>query len=341
MVHNTGKAGNEPLVSVVVPAYNAEKTIQNTVDDILSQTYHYYELIIIDDGSRDGTSEICDSFAARDSRIRVIHQTNKGLSCARNTGTREAAGQYITYIDSDDRIDKRYLEYLVRAVTETGADVACGRIDRLREGTEPGEGNEEYAVTLFDRKECIRQMLTGKEITVSACCRLVPTDRMIACPFQEGAYYEDLSNTYKVNLMSEKTAFINVPLYHYVMRGGSITGQKQITEKQCRDYYDAVNSCSEEIIARFPDLEKDAAVLKAKDYMSLYLNIHRCPEQNDELAAIEQDVIRWMGNIWMKAARNSMAPQNVRLRAMLFGISPRLYEKMYYLGIGIKGKKIR
>lgn len=329
------------LISVVVPAYNSEKTLKSTLDDILSQTYRQFELILVDDGSKDSTAEICDQYALKDKRIKVIHQNNGGLSCARNNGTQKASGEYITYIDSDDRINKRYLEYMIRAVTETKADLACGSIDRIREDAKPENQDNEYTVTVFNQKEFIREMLTGKRITVSACCRLVPTKWMVSNPFLDGTYYEDLSNTYKVNLMSQKAAFVDAAQYHYVMRGGSITGQKKITEKQCCDYYFAINTCTDSISKIYPEIEKDIAVLKAKDYMALYLNIHRCPESSSTLTAMEQDVLKWMKGNWKKAAGNSMAPRNVRLRAMLFGISPHLYEKLYYYGIRFKGKKIK
>ncbi len=99
-----------PLISIIVPVYNAEKTINRCVDSILAQTYTHFELLLINDGSKDKSGEICDKYAEKDNRIKVFHQENGGVSSARNKGIDNAIGEYITFIDSDDYIDNTYLE---------------------------------------------------------------------------------------------------------------------------------------------------------------------------------------------------------------------------------------
>ena len=329
-----------PLVSVVVPAYNAEDTVEKTIQDILLQSFRGFEIILVDDGSKDNTPAICDKLATTDSRINVIHQQNGGLSNARNNGTRVASGEYVTYIDSDDRIEPVYLEYLVRAIKEESANIACGRIDRVKEDYEMTEETGEYSVETFDTKDTLSEMLTGKKLTVGACCRLVPREWQLQHPFLDGTYYEDLSNTYKINMLTKKTVFVDSVLYHYVMRGGSITGRKVTSVKQCIDYNNAINACHDTVLNTYPDLENDAAVLKARDYMSLYLSIQRCQEKNKELLHMEETIKTWMKHNWAKAANNPKAPKEVRLRVLLFRASPALYEKIYYIGIKAKGKAI-
>ena len=329
-----------PLVSVVVPAYNAEDTVEKTIQDILSQSFQDFEVILVDDGSKDNTPAICDKLSMTDSRIKVIHQPNGGLSNARNNGTQAGTGQYVTYIDSDDRIDAKYLEYLVRAITEENADISCGRIDRVKEDYEPVQSSEQYSAEAFNTQETLSEMLTGKKLTVGACCRLVPREWQLQYPFLDGTYYEDLSNTYKINMQSKKTVFVDAVLYHYVMRGGSITGRKITSVKQCTDYNNAINACYDTALKTYPQLDNDAAVLKARDYMSLYLSIQRCQEKNEELLHMEQTIKTWMKRNWRKAANNPKAPKEVRLRVLLFRINPALYEKIYYIGIKAKGKAI-
>lgn len=329
-----------PLVSIVVPAYNAENTLERTISDILAQTFQDYELIIVDDGSTDATSQLCDKISKEDQRIQVIHQKNGGLSNARNNGTKVASGKYVTYIDSDDRVESYYLEYLVRGIIEEKADIACGRIDRVKENCPDIHTCEEYSVESFDTRETLSEMLTGKKLTVGACCRLVPRIWQLRYPFLENTYYEDLSNTYKINMLSNKTVFINSTLYHYVMRGGSITGRKVTSVKQCCDYFNAIKACHDTIIVHYPELANDAAVLKARDCMSLYLNIKRCNEQDEELECIEKEINSWMRKNWKKAMMNKKAPLEVRLRILLYRISPKIYKRVYYLGIKIKGKAI-
>ncbi len=336
------KADGMSLISVIIPAYNAEKTIRNTMSSLLAQTYGNYEIILVDDGSADSTPGICDEYASRDSRVRVIHQVNGGLSNARNVGTKAAAGDYVTYVDSDDLVEKDYLKLLAEALEKTGADIAYGRINRVRENytmkRTADSGNPRIEV--FNRKQILSEMLTGKKIRVSCCCRLIPRQWMLEEPFPEGKYYEDLSNTHRVNLKAEKLALIEKDLYHYVMHGGTITTRKTTSRQQCLDYYEAINLCADECLACFPDLKNDAAVLIAREYMSLYLHIRRCEEKDAELAAVEKEVAHWLSKNWRKVAEDKKAPVDVRLRTVLCGNSPWLYEKIYYLGIKFTGKRI-
>lgn len=306
----------------------------------MNQSYKDFELIIVDDGSADMTAEISERIAGSDDRVRVLHQVNGGQSNARNNGTRAGRAPYVTYVDSDDRIEPCSLEYLMRALKESHADIACGRIDRVREDFELSGEAHAFSWEGFDRVAALSEMLTGRKLTVGPCCRLVPREWMLTNPFLEGKYYEDLSNTYKLNLKANKTAFVNAPLYHYVMRSGSITGRRHTTARQCMDYYESIGLCSRGVLERYPELRDDAAVLMARDYMSLYLSIRRCPERGRELQQIQDEVKLWMKKNWTTAFRNGKAPGNVRLRAMLFGLSPVLYEKAYYAGIHITGKRI-
>ena len=112
------------LVSIVMPAYNAEKTISKAIDSILNQTHHNFELLIVDDGSRDKTKEIVDAYASKDSRVRCFHISNNGVSNARNVGLNEAKGELISFVDSDDYVDKEFLEMMI-SMMQPNIDIAC------------------------------------------------------------------------------------------------------------------------------------------------------------------------------------------------------------------------
>ena len=329
-----------PQISVIVPAYNAEETIKKTIDDILNQTYRDFELIIVNDGSIDSTREICEEIEKSDNRVRLLNQKNGGLSNARNNGIKIAVGEFITLIDSDDRVEMYYLEYLMKAIQDNDADMACGKTDRVKEGYDLKENRHIYSDELFDSKDAISEMLTGKKITVGPCNRLVPRKWYIEYPFLEGKKYEDLSNSYKLHLKAKSVVYIDAPIYHYVMRGGSITGSKNISKTQCLNYFEAIRLCVNGIRKVYPDLKSDISVLVARDFMSLYLNIHRCSEKSEKLNKIEKTVLQWMKKNWKVAFNNKKAPMNVRLRVLLFGISPHFYEFLYYIGVRIKGKSI-
>lgn len=113
------------LLSVIVPVYNAEKYIQTTINCLLHQTYPNLEIVVVDDGSTDGTADICDENGARSSSVRVIHQKNSGVYAARNNGLEAAKGKYIAFIDADDGLDEYAYEVLISMLTDTGSDVAA------------------------------------------------------------------------------------------------------------------------------------------------------------------------------------------------------------------------
>ncbi len=112
-----------PTISVIVPVYNAEKTLRRCVDSILAQTFEDFELILINDGSKDQSGDICDEYAAKDPRVKTVHKTNGGVSSARNAGLRIAQGEYIAFIDSDDYILNNYFEELIKCDADA---IICG-----------------------------------------------------------------------------------------------------------------------------------------------------------------------------------------------------------------------
>ena len=119
------KQKKSPEISIIVPVYKVEKYLNECIDSILAQTFTDFELILVDDGSPDNCPALCDAAAKKDSRVRVIHQQNKGLSGARNAGIDVARGNWLSFIDSDDTVEKTFCEKLYRAATESGAELAA------------------------------------------------------------------------------------------------------------------------------------------------------------------------------------------------------------------------
>ena len=119
----------DSLVSVIVPVYKVEKYLSKCLDSIVNQTYKNLEIILVDDGSPDNSGKICDEYAQKDSRIKVIHKENGGLSSARNAGLDIATGEYIAFADSDDSVHLDFVEKLYRAIKEENADIACCSVE--------------------------------------------------------------------------------------------------------------------------------------------------------------------------------------------------------------------
>ena len=156
---------NGPLLTVVIPIYNAEKYIKDVVACVISQTYKSIELILVDDGSTDKSAKICDEYQSKYSFIKVIHKANGGVHTARNTGLEAATGEYICFIDSDDWINEDYCELLMNAILITNSDfAACGFITEYAEDKVSTKkiNNKPNIITFSTSTECTSAIGNGK-----------------------------------------------------------------------------------------------------------------------------------------------------------------------------------
>ena len=212
------------MISIVVPVYNVEKYVKRCVESILNQTYKEFELIIVDDGSTDQSSNICDELKEKDKRILVIHQENGGLSAARNRGLMEATGEYITYIDSDDYVDSSYLEILYKNAVRYQADVSvCGYRLVWEDHTEKRTGEEKEAEKQYSGLEAAREIVANnKRSMITAWGKLYHCKLRELLLYPEGRLHEDEFVTYKVLYQAKKVVETAQPLYNYFQRGKSI-----------------------------------------------------------------------------------------------------------------------
>lgn len=215
-----------PLVSIVVPVYEVEAYLRRCVESLLGQSYSNIEIILIDDGSLDRSPEICDHYSVEDSRVRVIHRTNGGLSAARNTGLEIANGEYICFVDSDDYVEHDYVSTLLTASIEANADiVACSfwwfysQENKVRSRAD----TPQRKYTAVDGLSDIFQIDNGN-LNVVAWNKLYKrslfTENRISYPV--GKIHEDNFTTYKLIGFSNTIVFVDKPLYNYVQREGSI-----------------------------------------------------------------------------------------------------------------------
>ena len=211
-------------ISVIVPVYNVEKYLARCVDSILAQSYQNLEVILVDDGSQDNSGNICDEYAAKDNRIRVIHKENGGLSSARNAGIDAASGEYITFVDSDDWIELQSYEWMMDAMLRHSVKLVCaGRYD-----VDGGTG--EKVVGLCPKKE---EVISGEEMAgriftwdncdSSACDKLYHRSLFAEFRYPVGMVCEDLSITYRIVLNAGRVAMLPKAIYNYYHRPGSIT----------------------------------------------------------------------------------------------------------------------
>lgn len=207
---------NNVWISIIVPVYNVEKYINECLDSILSQTHKDFELILVDDGSTDKSSIICDEYALKDKRIRVYHQENQGQAAARNFGVSQAQSDWIVFIDSDDIVHPKLIECLLNAVISTDAKIsACPRI----QGESLPEGFYQDVDTNFELITITENSLAGLYKTSDYYWALFPSmvhkSILINRPFTPGKIFEDNAVCFKWLLDSGSFCSIDVPLYFY------------------------------------------------------------------------------------------------------------------------------
>ena len=222
----------ESQISVIVPVYNVEKYLARCVDSILAQTYENLEVILVDDGATDRSGLICDEFASKDSRVKVIHKKNGGLSSAWNAGLETAAGEYIAFVDSDDWIEPDAYAHMMQLMKKHQVKLVCG--GRYDVSGKTGERK----VGLCPKRE---EVISGEELAgriflwagcdSSACDKLYHRSLLEHFRYPEGKVCEDVPVTYKIVLQAERVAMSDRPFYNYYHRAGSISMASAITEK--------------------------------------------------------------------------------------------------------------
>lgn len=213
-----------PLISVIVPIFRVEQYLNQCVQSIVDQTYEELEIILVDDGSPDGCPGICDAWAEKDSRIRVIHKENGGLSDARNAGMAIATGDYIAFVDSDDTIKPDFLRELYQALTDSHADIAECAVSYVDENGGILRRRETSECACMDRLEALRRLVLEDGVYQTVWNKLYRRSVAEGIPFAVGKYNEDEFWTYQVFDRIGKLAIVNKPLYNYLQRGSSIIG---------------------------------------------------------------------------------------------------------------------
>lgn len=210
-------------ISVIVPVYNVEEYLERCVDSIIGQDYGNIEIILVDDGSTDSSGSICDRYLCADNRIKVIHQDNLGLSAARNTGLKEAVGNFIFFCDSDDYIEPKTLSTMARVMARDNADiVACGI--RL-----VGDENALFTTPRCGKwsgHEAVIQMMRTNNICSVAWNKLYKRTLFNDVKYPVGALHEDEATTYKLLFNSGIVSYIPTPFYNYYKRTNGIMSGK-------------------------------------------------------------------------------------------------------------------
>ena len=256
------------LISIIVPIYNAEPYIKKCLDSILAQTHRELEIILVDDGSPDGCGKICDDYARKDQRIRVIHKPNGGLSDARNAGLDIASGDYIGYVDSDDWIEPDMFEYLLDGLLRTGSQISiCNVIN--------SEDRRSVIKAIpykeFSSQDALAELFADR-MENYACNKLFTRSMWDSIRFPKGKDFEDVLTIYKTFMLAEKIVQLPDAKYYYRIRSDSISGTRDFANRR-------------KIYTAFCDRYREVAPLLPQYRDSLFYRIRRyfCHEVSSKI----------------------------------------------------------
>ena len=214
---------NGRLVSVIVPVYKVEAYLDNCIQSILNQTYQNIEVILVDDGSPDKCPRMCDEYATKDPRIKVIHKKNGGLSDARNVGIRAATGKYLFCVDSDDTIDKETIECLVELAVKNNAQIVSTTKDKSN--VDEQKNKNQFDVVVGTGEDIYMQIL--QRTVWEAWGKLIERELVKDMEYPIKMLYEDLGYVPYAFLRATKAVLIDNGMYHYTYREDSIMGNEK------------------------------------------------------------------------------------------------------------------
>lgn len=312
----------KPLLSIIVPVYDVERYLPKCIDSILAQTFTDFELILVEDGSPDNCPALCDAAAAKDARIRVIHQKNGGLSAARNAGLDAARGAWIGFVDSDDYIAPEMYEALYKAVQSTGADLAL---------CDYAEVDETGAPCLPPYTGLAQRIFTGRELLKRATNtmaqpawnKLYRRAIFAQLRYLEGKLNEDFFLIQEVCLRIQKAVVVPKALYYYVQRGGSImSGNKTLR------HFDAAEAAQRYWDCLVENAAYDALVNAAKFTMGSVSRVYRQLPPVLRKASRSREMLRMQFEVVSRTRRYCAVPGGLWLQSWLLWRCPQTYSRL-------------
>ena len=275
---------NCPLISIVIPVYNVEQYLGECVDSVIAQTYREWEIILIDDGSTDSSGSICDGYAKKDDRVRVVHQTNGGVSSARNAGIEAANGEYLMFVDSDDTIIPETLALMVSKMKEFEADIVSA--GKLHSGSD-FEGD----VLVWEGAEAVRQSLRDHPRAFSSCAKLYRRDLVAEKRFSTDVKINE-DTLFLFELLCKKPKVVNIREQVYFYRSNTQSASRTGYSPKFEDILtvsDRKYQIVKELFPQFLDLS-DNMRLKARMNLLKILCVRTQNEEKD----LERELIGYI-----------------------------------------------
>lgn len=310
----------ESLISIIVPVYKVEQYLNSCMESITNQTYTNLEIIMVDDGSPDNCPFMCDEWASKDTRIQVIHKENRGLSDARNKGLEKAMGNYVAFIDSDDVIDSKYIEYLYEAIQEIDADFSECAYDRFTDHPDWDDKKKISDITLLTQEEILHKFCNGaKPNNHYVWNKLYKRELIENVLFAVGFQSQDILFCCEVFCKCKKAAHIDNVLYHYRIRVGSVSNA---FVKQRFDAFEMTRQSLEYLSQNKPEYVKDlksyyySLILGAVDWI-----VTECPLEKRSSLLMDVNSNRKQVHLTRKEWKESSLGQKIKWLCSLPGVN--------------------
>lgn len=330
---------DQPLITVIVPVYNILDCLERCVASVCAQTWENLEIILVDDGSTDGTGELCDRLAGRDARIRIFHKPNGGSSSARNLGIDMANGAYLGFVDSDDFIEPQMYETMAREALEGGYRIVQVSRDEIGED---GKRRPDVCVPpeepVFQSSGGFLRTLLLHEGDCSFCTKLIDAELFRHRRFPEGELNEDFYLLLQLLTEADGVRILPQQLYHVYYRMGSNTRKKDPDEFS-RVFTDIVKNAdyAQKLTKeRFPQYEREAArfgLCQRLDYL-LHIPVAQMNREN----AFYREVIRYCRRSVRETATNPYLTKQQKLYLLLLTAAPRSVRRLHRLTMRLRGK---
>ena len=248
---------DSPLISVIIPVYKTEKYLDRCVASVVGQTYKNLEIILVDDGSPDRCPEMCDEWAAKDSRIKVIHKENGGAADAKNVGLDSARGAFIAIFDSDDTAAPEMYESLMKLIVEYDADIADSLAEKTySEGAIDYRSNNDTSVTVYTAQQALSELIKDRTVRQTPWNKIYKASVVGDIRFPKGRYIDDEYWTYRVIGNSVRYVFTDAVYYYYMQHSESAMGRSYSLKRL--DALDALMDRCSYIKERFPNIVPEA-----------------------------------------------------------------------------------
>lgn len=283
-------------ISIIVPVYKVEQYLERCVNSLTNQTYKNIEIILVDDGSPDQCPQMCDNYANSDSRIKVIHKKNGGLSDARNAGLDAATGEYIAFVDSDDWVEPDFIEQLYVNAKKEDADISIIGCTLVWDDGRKKTVSKDKGYYVFDQEKAIREMLAQRKFGCMVCQKMYRKQIFDTVRFPVGKLYEDVAVSMPTFLKAKKVVVSGNYGYNYYQRNDSIVNSKFDERKL---YF---LECCQNIIKYSDKHEKmydtEAHIFYLRALMMFALTLYQNSENEKNTEYIEQEIKKNKKYIW-------------------------------------------